>query len=429
MLIFSKIILFFLFFTTSTLQIEEYCEIDDMVCKGASFKQNYRYLFYDVNPPEGFNLRRDVYMRYAIWAHKLVLNSRLEYHKYVKLVLPPWSRLYHWRYSEKPELKPWSYYFDLESLQKFAPVIEMYQFFDDVKKTGSNKVLIDEVYILQHYEDMFQSGKFIEKMSIEKCNEPVDPNYFYYKNITSNNVKCLSFHGFTDQLTNLFETSSSKTFLFIHGEVVLHSNFGDKLYWKCRRSMRFNKHLINIANEFRNKNLNSTDVSDKTELPEDWKEEKPRRTALGGPYLSVHLRRGDFVRARPKDTPTISHAAKQIKNRLIDLSINKVFVATDAKINEINELKSILESDGFQVLLFEPNKNVLQKFGDGGVAIIEQIICSYSRYFIGTYESTFSFRIQEEREIIGFPVESTFNRFCGGDSFECEPPSKWKIVY
>jgi hypothetical protein len=30
-----------------------------------------RYILYDVNPPEGFNLRRDVYMRMAIFVRKM----------------------------------------------------------------------------------------------------------------------------------------------------------------------------------------------------------------------------------------------------------------------------------------------------------------------------------------------------------------------
>jgi hypothetical protein len=42
---------------------------------------------------------------------------------------------------------------------------------------------------------------------------------------------------------------------------------------------------------------------------------------------------------------------------------------------------------------------------DGGIAIIDQLIASHAKYFIGSYESTFSFRIQEEREIMGFPAK------------------------
>ena len=43
------------------------------------FKKNfhhfYRFIFYDVNPGEGFNLRRDVYMRMAVMVKKLNENS------------------------------------------------------------------------------------------------------------------------------------------------------------------------------------------------------------------------------------------------------------------------------------------------------------------------------------------------------------------
>jgi len=52
-----------------------------------------------------------------------------------------------------------------------------------------------------------------------------------------------------------------------------------------------------------------------------------------------------------------------------------------------------------------------------------------SRYFTGTYESTFSFRIQEEREIMGFPSDHTFNRLCGDNEKNCSEPSKWRIVF
>lgn len=94
-----------------------------------SLNSFFSYIFYDINPPEGFNLRRDVYMRYAIWLHKLQMNRNDLNLKNFKLVLPPWSHLYHWKYSEVPEHIPWALYFDIESLKKFAPVIEMHQFF------------------------------------------------------------------------------------------------------------------------------------------------------------------------------------------------------------------------------------------------------------------------------------------------------------
>lgn len=53
----------------------------------------------------------------------------------------------------------------------------------------------------------------------------------------------------------------------------------------------------------------------------------------------------------------------------------------------------------------------------------------YFRFFIGTSVSTFSFRIHEEREILGFDPKATYNRFCGDTEKDCEQPTHWKIVF
>ena len=51
----------------------------------------------------------------------------------------------------------------------------------------------------------------------------------------------------------------------------------------------------------------------------------------------------------------------------------------------------------------------------------------------GSYESTFSFRIREDRQLMGFSKESTFNVLCGSkeadenDPHSCKKPSYWKI--
>lgn len=52
-----------------------------------------------------------------------------------------------------------------------------------------------------------------------------------------------------------------------------------------------------------------------------------------------------------------------------------------------------------------------------------------SRVFIGTSLSTFSFRIHEEREILGFDPKTTYNRFCGDQEDACEKPTHWKVLY
>ena len=40
-------------------------------------KKEDRYIFYDVNPGEGFNLRRDVFMRVAVMVKNLNVASKL----------------------------------------------------------------------------------------------------------------------------------------------------------------------------------------------------------------------------------------------------------------------------------------------------------------------------------------------------------------
>ena len=83
---------------------------------------------------------------------------------------------------------------------------------------------------------------------------------------------------------------------------------------------------------------------------------------------------------------------------------------------------------------FEPTLDDLQLYMDGGVAIIDQWIAAHSRHFVGTGDSTFSFRIREDRQLMGFSRESTFNSLCGdkpgeeGDIINCEQPTYWPMV-
>lgn len=82
----------------------------------------FRYLLYEVNPGEGFNLRRDVYIRIANLVKALNVEERWT------LVLPPWNRLYHWRSTVKQSQIPWSTFFDLKSLERHVPVMEFSEF-------------------------------------------------------------------------------------------------------------------------------------------------------------------------------------------------------------------------------------------------------------------------------------------------------------
>ncbi|GLH10313.1 GDP-fucose protein O-fucosyltransferase 2 [Gryllus bimaculatus] len=416
----------------SVCESSEFCsvnpgEVNNDCLEASKITARPRFLFYDVNPPEGFNLRRDVYMRLAVMIRKL--SEKADWH----LVLPPWPKLYHWRSRVSQERLPWSLFFDLESLQAFAPVMDLQQYITEYGVSS-----IEQVYILQHFKDDWAAGRFEEKQSIEVCNETPPyvleedgrfSGYFWgFKNLTASNMACLSFHGRAFQLAKYLSGSQIRTVMVDHAEVVLHESYGDKEYWQARRSMRFSKKLVEKAVKFRQQVLNSSDEADKTVRPEDWRKEKGGRTALGGPYLCVHMRRRDFLWGRPKEVPSLPSVAQQLRYHLSKLQLNVVFIATDAPDKEFQEIQSALSD--YTIVKYIASEDELLEIKDGGVAIVEQIICSHARFFIGTYESTFSFRIQEEREIMGFKPDTTFNSLCGdGSNGSCKQPSRWLAVF
>lgn len=49
-----------------------------------------------------------------------------------------------------------------------------------------------------------------------------------------------------------------RVFLIEHAEIVLHDYYGGEDYWNCRRSMKFNEDLYEIAFEFRKLQLGGT---------------------------------------------------------------------------------------------------------------------------------------------------------------------------
>lgn len=68
-----------------------------------------------------------------------------------------------------------------------------------------------------------------------------------------------------------------------------------------------------------------------------------------------------------------------------------------------------------------------EKLSDGDCAIIDQIICSFSNYFIGTRDSTFTLRIFEERELLNFSSETNFNYLCPDvRELNCDKATEWK---
>lgn len=86
-----------------------------------------------------------------------------------------------------------------------------------------------------------------------------------------------------------------------------------------------------------------------------------------------------------------------------------------------------------RVVRFKPADQAQRdQLGDGGIAVVDQILCSWARHFVGTFDSTFTYRIQEEREILGFDSDATFNTFCvnfGTEGERCERNAVWPVVF
>uniref|UniRef100_A0A5G2RAY2 GDP-fucose protein O-fucosyltransferase 2 n=1 Tax=Sus scrofa TaxID=9823 RepID=A0A5G2RAY2_PIG len=380
------------------------------ILSGAASRR--RYLLYDVNPPEGFNLRRDVYIRVAS-----LLKTLLKTEEWV-LVLPPWGRLYHWQSPDIHQVRiPWADFFDLPSLNRNIPVIEYEQFIagEAVSHLGP--------------EGLASGGPAGAPLRSPRrqCSRSFRGWFWGYEETRGLNVSCLSVQGSASIVAPvLLRNTSARSVMLDRAETLLHDHYGGKEYWDTRRSMVFARHLRAAGDAFRSSRLNSTDAADRTPSTEDWTERKVQLgSSLGGPYLGVHLRRKDFIWGHRQDVPSLDGAVRRIRSLMEAHQLSKVFVATDAVRKELEELKRLLP----EMLRFEPTWEELELYKDGGVAIIDQWICAHARFFIGTSVSTFSFRIQEEREILGLDPTTTYNRFCGDEEKACEQPTHWKIAY
>lgn len=293
------------------------------------------FILYDINPGEGFNLRRDVYIRLAVFMKFLRQQPGYEN---AYLVLPPFRRLYHWKSQEiDQKLIFWNHFFDMPSLKRYTPVLDIWEYFDEIKRlTNDSHISLDYALTLHHYENMFENGKFVDRFEVNQSKQMrIADNIFGYRNMTSKahyqvlyqgSVKML--HKLLDQLKPKFYQSHFSVILS-HAEIVLHDVWGNREYWRARRSMRFNEELTAIADEYRSTIFNSTNESDGVLRPANWQDEKPHRTAVGGDYVCAHIRRSDFILGREKTTPTLRSVVNQIKVRLKELNLSQIFISSD----------------------------------------------------------------------------------------------------
>jgi len=404
-------------------------ESDGFVFSTSNMTSQTRFLIYDVNGGEGFNLRRDVYIRAA----NLVkyMNDRGE--DWI-LVLPPWRHLYHWQSQNvEQEALPWRAFFDIVSMNYYVPVMEFEDFMKYLGYQG-----IDYILYLQRHPEGFSKG-WKELIEIDRCSDRFhyhldEKNNFrgYFWNLRDVFAKkhdCVSVQGHATILADFLKELDAKSVFIERFEQVLHIQYGSLDFFKARRSLVFAYHLRDAGNKFRMKYLQSNDEDDGTHYEDDWREQIPvDGHSNGGPFIGVHLRRGDFARARSETVPTIEEVGLEIAKVLKKYKLRKVYLSTDGTDVDIEQLKSYFKGE---VHRFPRTKGTLNKFKDGGIAIIDQWIVAHARYFIGTCESTFSFRIHEERDILGFHEDTTYNCVCGKQSppDRCSQPTRWRVKF
>lgn len=122
----------------------------------------------------------------------------------------------------------------------------------------------------------------------------------------------IKIEGFDSTLAKLIEKhfTDSPIILVSNAEIILWHHFGNSVFWSARRSLRYAEHLTDEANRYRENFLNSSDTRDGTELPDDWRSEqkflsqrRSRTSRMGGNYVAIHWRQGDFLLYRPNRIP------------------------------------------------------------------------------------------------------------------------------
>lgn len=181
------------------------CSVDNEIKSETRIADDPVFILYSVNPAEGFNLRRDVYLRMAIFLKYLRAS---EGYSNAHLVLPVFHHLYHWKSHFRQTNMFWNHFFDVDSLKLYTKVLDMWEFFDIIRQQYRQKsVEIGEVYLLQHFEAMFETGVFVDKFEETICSRTDNDNYHFleYYNITEKTITCLNFQGSASLLFEVLE--------------------------------------------------------------------------------------------------------------------------------------------------------------------------------------------------------------------------------
>lgn len=252
-------------------------------------------LLYDVNPQEGFNLRRDVFMRLAVFVRHARRGGDAAGWADIALVLPPFRHLPHWAIADDdgsdgasygtPHF--WNEFFDLDSMRAYAPVLDAWQYYDEMGAKGT-RTPPPAVHCVELGNYDFADGHFSDRFELAPDDDRPRrlPLLFGERNYTVASLRSARFQGSVNSLRPLLHQLWARlpagthpvggqfNVLVRNAEIVLHDRFGDAEYWRARRSMRFAAGLESEAASFRRDVMRMPVDVDAVQRPARWQEEK-----------------------------------------------------------------------------------------------------------------------------------------------------------
>ncbi|CDU17496.1 hypothetical protein YYC_02674 [Plasmodium yoelii 17X] len=360
------------------------------------FLKKKKYLLYDVNIGEGFNLQKEVLYRMSLVIYQL--NKRDKEYIYY-LVLPPWCYLSHWTNKRHDNLE-WNIFLNIDIIKNVIPIIE----FSDYKKLYGDVTdfIISFKYLLDSYG---QKGKYYHVLPFDKCYienykfkiicENCDYKYSvtYSGNCThikGKNTLCYGDYIVTSYLVNfvvhkLFYIHNINSILIKNSSVVLVPFPTELFENNIEDILLFNERLIYNGNNYIKEILKNSN------------------------YISCHLRYSDFKKITSYDIPSVQLAIFKLLYIMFMNNKEKIFISTDEKKN----VQYIINKHFKQFKHFFHFYENKDNYHEGQVAIIEQWICANSSIFVGNIFSRFTMHIIWERYLITKGNENQNLDLCG----------------
>jgi hypothetical protein len=123
-------------------------------------------------------------------------------------------------------------------------------------------------------------------------------------------------------------------------------------------------------------------------------------------FISFHFRRRDFISFHPEEYAQVEEVAVALHRLTLEHSCFVVVICTDGEQEEVDAIRQALLWYNPFTLLYQFTNDDEQKWGrlsSSECAVVEQIIASRGKVFVGSMHSFFSTVIHYERLARGFP--------------------------